>query len=44
MLEFDLVCNYYKDGMDINTGPMSYPAIDIKFEEGMKNMTQGYKI
>ena len=44
MFEFDLVFNFYKDGICINARPMSYPAIDIKFEERKKTMAQGYKL
>jgi len=44
MLENDFVFNYYKDEISVNARHMSYPAINIKFEEGMKTMTQEYKL
>jgi hypothetical protein len=40
MLEFDFISYNYKDGISANARLISNPAIAIKFEEGMKTMTQ----
>ena len=44
MLKFGFVFNYCKDGISVNARHISDPAISIKFEKGMKTMTQAYKL